>query len=148
MNYQKAPHHASYWSELAGFYAREWSHLGDLCRSMLRLFLQQLGITTPIVLSSDIPTTSGGTSRLAELCRAVGGDTYLSGEHAGRAYLEPSVLASAGIRLAFQEWRSPVYAQLYPQVGFVPDLSIVDLLFNEGPRARALLLDAGRVTFA
>jgi len=38
-----------------------------------------------------------------------------------------------------------VYAQLYPGAGFVPDLSIVDLLFNEGPRAREILLAAGSV---
>jgi hypothetical protein len=77
----------------------------------------------------------------------VGGDTYLSGRHALQAYLDPAVLAAAGIRLAFQEWQAPIYAQLYPGAGFVPDLAILDLLFNEGPRAREILLASGAVAY-
>ena len=46
---------------------------------------------------------------------------------------------------AFQEWQAPSYRQLYPSAGFVPDLAIVDLLFNEGPRAREILQASSRV---
>ena len=77
----------------------------------------------------------------------MGGDSYLSGRHALQAYLDPAVLAAAGIRLAFQEWQAPVYQQLYPAAGFVPDLAILDLLFNEGPRAKEILLASGAVTY-
>ena len=83
----------------------------------------------------------------AELCRLVGGDTYLSGAYAVDAYLDPSVLTAAGIRLAFQEWHAPVYPQLYPGAGFIPDLAIVDLLFNQGAAARELLLASGAVSY-
>jgi len=37
----------------------------------------------------------------------------------------------AGIRVLFQDFRHPVYAQAYP--GFEPNLSAVDLLLNCGP---------------
>jgi hypothetical protein len=147
MSYGKAPFFADHWPEIAAVYDREWTHLAALNRALLDVLLRQLEIHTPVVYSSELPTSGRNTERLAELCHAVGGDTYLSGRHALQAYLDPAVLAAAGIRLAFQEWQAPVYSQLYPSAGFVPDLAILDLLFNEGPRAREILLAAGAVSF-
>lgn len=147
LSYRKAPHFASLWPAISDIYARDWTHLAALNRAMLELFLEQLGIKTPLLYSSELVTTGQSTDRLAELCRLAGGDEYLSGAYAVNAYLDPAVLQAAGIRLAFQEWHAPTYSQLYPQAGFVPDLAIVDLLFNEGPGTGRLLLEAGGVTY-
>ncbi len=147
MSYRRAPFFEEYWPELCAVYDREWSHLADLNRAMLELFLRQLGIETPVRFSSEIPTEGEATERLAELCRAVGGETYLSGAYALDAYLDPAVLERNGIRLAFQEWSAPEYGQLYPGAGFIRDLAVVDLLFNAGPASRDLLLASGRVTY-
>lgn len=146
-SYRKAEYYPRYWPELEAVYAQEWTRLAELNRAMLELFLRQIGIPTRIAYSSQIPTTGESTERLAELCRAVGGDTYLSGAYAVQAYLDPEVLGAAGIRLAFQEWSAPEYRQLYPGAGFIPDLAIVDLLFNEGPRAREILDRSGGITY-
>jgi hypothetical protein len=147
ISYRRAPYFAQYWPALAAHYERPWTHLAALNRALLDLLLEQLQITTRVIASSDLSVQGRGTERLAELCRAVGGDTYLSGAYAVDAYLDPATLQAAGIRLAFQEWRAPVYRQLYPAAGFVPDLSIVDLLFNEGPHAREILEQSGGVSF-
>jgi hypothetical protein len=147
LSYRKAPYFDRYWPELSEVYNREWTHLAELNRAMLEIYLRQLGIDTRLLYSSDLPTQGEATVRIAELCRLAGGDTYLSGAYAVHAYLDPEVLRAAGIRLAFQEWKAPVYSQLYPKAGFVPDLAIIDLLFNEGPRAKELLLESGGVTY-
>lgn len=147
MNYRKAPFFEQYWPELSELYAQPWSHLAALNQAMIALFVRQLGIQTRLVNSSQIETTGASTDRLAELCRAVGGTEYLSGAYAVQAYLDPATLENAGIRLAFQEWSAPTYSQLYPAAGFVPDLAIVDLLFNEGPRSLEILLASGSVRY-
>jgi hypothetical protein len=147
MSYGKAPYFGDYWPEIAALYAQPWTHLGALNRAMLELFVRQLGITTPLRYSSELAVPGESTERLANLVRAVGGTEYLSGAYAVQAYLDPAVLAAAGIRLAFQEWHAPQYDQLYPKAGFQKDLAIVDLLFNTGPRALDLLLAAGSVTY-
>jgi hypothetical protein len=147
LHYHRAAYFERYWPELAALYDREWTQLAELNRAVLELFLWQLEIRTPIAFSRDLPTRGRSTQRLAELCHAVGGDTYLSGAYAVQAYLDSEVLAAARVRLAVQEWRAPTYRQLYPSAGFIPDLSIADLLFNEGPRAREILLQAGGVTY-
>jgi WbqC-like protein len=148
MSYRKAPYFERYWPEWAALYEREWTHLAMLNRAMLMLLLRHLELRTPVVFSSDLPAQDQATERLAALCRAVGGDSYLSGRYAVEAYLDPAVLEAAGIRLAFQEWQAPTYGQLYPAAGFVPDLAIVDLLFNTGPCAREILWSSGSTTWA
>ncbi len=147
MNYRKAPYFERYWPELNDLFQREWTHLAALNEAMMRLFMGQLGIETRLVNSRDIPTTGTSTDRLVELCRSVGGTEYLSGAYAVQAYLDPTAMEAAGIRLAFQEWTAPTYPQLYPSAGFIPDLGVVDLLFNAGPRALELLLAAGSVSY-
>lgn len=147
MSYRKAPYFAEYWPELSALYEREWTHLAQLNRAMLELYLKQLGVETRLLYSSELGTTTQSSERIAELCQLAGGDEYLSGAYAVHAYLDPEVLKAAGIRLAFQEWQAPTYAQLYPAAGFVPDLAIVDLLFNEGPRSKEIILGAGSVRY-
>ncbi len=146
-SYGKAPYFERYWPAFAAIYDREWPLLAPLNRAMLELYAEQLGIRTRIYYSSELPTQGQSTQRLAELCHAVGGDVYLSGAYAVQAYLDPGALRDAGIRLAFQEWQAPEYAQRYPKAGFVPDLAVVDLLFNEGPRSLEILLAAGGIRY-
>jgi hypothetical protein len=147
MSYRKAPYFEEYWPDLAAIYESPWERLGELNTAMLRLLQRQLGDDTPMHSSRALAVQGESTERLAALCHAVGGDEYLSGAYAVQAYLDPQVLKNAGIRLAFQEWQAPEYQQLYPGPGFVRDLAILDLIFNEGPNARDILLQSGSVTY-
>jgi len=136
--YRKAP----FFSEYAGFleetYSREWEWLNELNYHMLDGFLAALGCSTPIHRSSQMSVPGKATERLIQLIEQVGGDQYYSGAYALDAYLNAEQLASAGIELDLQEWRAPVYPQLYG--AFAPDLAIVDLLMNCGPDSLSILL--------
>lgn len=147
MSYRKAPHFERYWPGLDSLYRQSWTHLGELNTAMLKWYVEQLEIETRLCSSREMAVAGESTERLANLCRAVGGDEYLSGAYAVQAYLDPKVLQDAGIRLAFQEWSAPEYPQLYPGAGFIKDLAIVDLLFNEGPQAKDILLQSGSVVY-
>ena len=145
MNYAKAPFFEEHRAFLEELYARSWEHLAPLSWEILRYTLETLGIRTPIVRSSELNVPGGATERLIGLCEAVGGDTYLTGAYALDAYLDADALAAAGLKLAIQEWQCPKYRQLYPSQGFVPDLCIFDLLFNEGINALEVLMAGGQV---
>lgn len=67
-----------------------------------------------------------------ELCKLFLCDVYLSGTGA-RAYNDEELFAAAGVELRYQDFTCPEYHQLYPP--FIPNLSAIDLVFNEGPRA-------------
>ena len=79
------------------------------------------------------------SEKLLNLCQATGAKTYLSGI-SGRDYLDESIFTAAGIRIAYQDFRHPIYKQRSQP--FEPCLTAFDLLFNEGTeRARSILRD-------
>jgi len=145
-NYAKAPffaEHAPFFQECLH---RPWQRLADLNEAILRYVLAALGIHIEVVSSSRLNVPGSATQRLVDLCRAVGATGYLSGRYAADTYLEPDLFHRAGIELYLQEWHCPVYRQQFPKVPFIPDLSIVDLLFNEGPRSLEILRSGGSST--
>ena len=110
-------------------YAREWARLADLNLATLRYLAEALGIRPKLLLASSLPARQGRTERLVAICRALGADTYLSGAGA-RGYLDLGCFEEAGIGVDFQAFQCPSYPQRFGP--FVPDLSVVDLLFNCG----------------
>ncbi len=141
-SYRKAPFFEMHAGFLSQTYARDWTRLNDLNRSMLAYFVEALGIGTKIYYASDLEAPGKATERLANLIRAVQGDQYYCGAFALEAYLDAGVLEAAGIELVLQHWEAPRYAQLHG--GFVGDLAVVDLLMNRGPDALAVLREGAR----
>jgi WbqC-like protein len=105
--------------------------LAALNLRIVRLLAGLLGVRTPLVLASEVPgLPEGADERLIALCRHFGATDYLAGQ-GGAAYMDLRVYAAAGVRVAFQSFRHPVYRQAY--AGFEPNLSAIDLLLNCGP---------------
>jgi hypothetical protein len=138
-HYRKAKHFSDYAPDLRAVYEKKWEWLLDLNVELLRLVLRWLGIERETPLSSELGVSGKGTDFVLDLCRKAGADAYLSGMH-GRDYLDPAVFESAGIRLEFQEFAAREYPQCVPGA-FVPNLSIVDLVFNCGPDSRKVIVD-------
>jgi hypothetical protein len=104
----------------------------------IRLLASRLALdTTKLVRQSELGLSGTGTQLLAELCLAVGGDTYLSGDGAD-GYLEPDLFRSTGVALVYQEFTPPRYAQ--PVEGYVAGLSVIDALMSCGLQGTAELL--------
>lgn len=136
--YAKAPFYEMYSPFLKETYAREWDTLNAVNRYMLDGYIEHLGIDTKIHYASDLDVPGEATERLMNLIKAVGGDAYYSGAFALDAYLDRNAVEAAGIGMVLQEWQSPEYPQLHG--AYEPDLSIVDLLMNCGPRSLEVLM--------
>ena len=90
----------------------------------------------------DYQLVDGKTERLVEICRQAGATTYLSGP-AARSYIEPEIFQAAGVELVYFDYDGyPEYPQLFPP--FDHFVSILDLLFNEGPHAARFMLSFNR----
>jgi hypothetical protein len=143
VNYRGAPFfevHRPFFEEV---YTREWTRLIDLNLATLGYLVTALGIHTKLILASSLglPGHAGATEHLVAICQALGADAYLSGV-GGTGYLAPARFEEAGIRLCFQAFGCPSYPQRFR--AFVPNLSVVDLLFNCGERSLQVLRE-GRV---
>jgi hypothetical protein len=138
--YSKAPYFKEYAPELQKIYEKEWDRLNAVNYEMLKLFLSFLDIKTKLVRSSELDIPGMATERLIHMCKKLGADAYLSGAYAQEAYLDGEAFTKEGIRLDILEWQAPAYDQLFMVNGFIPDLSIVDLLFNEGDRSLDIIM--------
>ena len=103
-----------------------------------RLFIDgicaELGITTPISMSSDYGIGGDGSARVLSLCLELGAARYLSGPRA-RAYLDEDAFAAAGVEVEYVDYTGyPEYPQPHPP--FDHNVTILDLLFCTGPDAQ------------
>jgi len=138
LNYAKAPHFRRYVDFFEDTYAREWHSLVELNESMLRWFLATLGIATPMRSAAEWSFQGTKSELVLDMCRQAGATTYIFGAM-GRGYADIAAFERAGVHVLFQDYRHPTYPQLHGE--FVPNLSIVDLLFNCGERSLDILMD-------
>ena len=138
--YSKTPFFKQHYPFFEGIYTIKWEKLVDLNIYIIKYLLAQLGIETPLYYESEIGTTSQATERIIEICKKVKADIYLSGL-GGKNYLKEEQFLQAGIKLEYQNFIHPVYHQQYMQGenSFLPYMSIIDLLFNEGPESISIL---------
>ena len=139
-NYQKAPHFKEHESFFRGVYEKSWGRLNDLNYEIFFYLVKALGIKTKIIRSSDLPLQGEATGRLVGICKELGARAYLTVAYATQVYLDPDLFQREGIELVTQEFKCPQYPQLFPGAGFIPELSLIDLLFNAGPKSLETLM--------
>jgi WbqC-like protein family len=134
--YAKAPYFADHVSFIESIYAARFEKLIELDQTIMDYVLRQLKINTQIQLLSELGIQSTGNQMLVEICQRLGASTYAA-QQAAAKYLDPILFDQAGIKLQFFKSPAPVYPQLWG--AFISNLSILDLLFNCGPRSHAIL---------
>lgn len=141
--YRKANYFRDYEEVFRQIYSEKHKKLESLNVKIIETICHILGIETKIVLSSglDLKDSSlGKTERVVNLCKEVG-ITYLYDAEGAKEFIDTSLLDKENIQVEFQNYKHPVYSQLFGE--FTPYLSVIDLLFNEGKRALAIIR-AGR----
>lgn len=129
-NYVKAPYFQEYMSLFESVYQREWRKIADLNETLIRLICEILSIkSVKVIRASELDVSGKSTELLINICKAVGADTYLSG-FGGKKYMDEKLFEKNGIKLKYYEVQHPIYKQLWAD--FIPNLSVIDLLFNEG----------------
>ncbi len=85
---------------------------------------QETGVTRPV-------GNQKGTEWTIALCQAVGATEYIYGGTAREGYMDLSVYQKSSIHTVEQNWRCPIYPQLFTgTAGFEANLSIIDLVMN------------------
>jgi hypothetical protein len=144
MAYARAPYLNEYLPPIEAILAKRHAFLTELNTELLVLFMRLLDLERPVVFASDLDPAGAKSLLLLDLCAKLGADRFVFGA-LGREYADLTAFEAAGVTPYFQAYRHPEYRQRHGP--FVPYLSIVDLLFNEGPRSRDIVL-AGNATRA
>lgn len=135
-NYRRAKYFKKYSGFFEEIYKRDWDNFSDLTIEIIKYLIKELGIDIKIVVCSKIGVRGKATEYTIDLCKKLKADTYISGIH-GKDYLDENLFRKENIRLIYQEFVHPVYKQLFR--GFIPSLSIIDLLFNYGVQSLDIL---------
>jgi len=110
----------------------------SLNMKVINLLKNAFGIKTKIVSASELglkpesynpEDKSDASEDLANICKKLNADIYLSGE-GGKNYLNLEKFYEKEIEVQFQNYIHPVYEQKYP--GFLPNMSAIDALFCLG----------------
>lgn len=136
--YSKAPFFDRYADFLEATYARTWNTLVELNEYLLRWLIEQLGLRIPLERASTMNLEGTGSARVLDMCLKAGADAYVFGEH-GRSYADLDSFIDAGVEVYFQSFNHPVYAQVQGDP-FVPNLSVIDLLFNHGESSMDIIM--------
>jgi hypothetical protein len=135
-SYAKTRFFKDFFPAFSGIVEREDDSLLQLDLSLIQWVCDALGIQTKTVLSSDLNVEGTGQQRLIDIINSLGGDAFYEGT-AGRDYIDTKKFKDAGIDVIYQDYKHPVYEQLYG--GFISHLSVIDLLFNHGQEGQKIL---------
>lgn len=136
-NYKKAPFFSQYCDFFEDMYAKKWDTLVDLLTYSNQFFIKELNIETDFIKLSDLNIKSKKQDLIIDLCKERGSNNFIFGSQ-GRDYVEKEKFDNERIEICFQNYEHPTYRQQWGE--FTPYLSVVDLLFNEGPEKSIQLI--------
>jgi len=140
--YGKAPFFSRYKEVLQDIYDKEWSSISKLNIELIFTIRDLFGINTKLLVASDLGLDNkgkGGTEVNFNICVYLGASVYLSGKF-GRDYLDETPFLDKTIVVKYQDFHHPVYNQMLSP--FIPNMSSMDLLFNEGDQALNIIREA------
>ena len=134
--YGHAPYYREYLPLFERIFSDAYEKISDMNRDIILCAARALSIRARILRLSDTDVRGTGSELLVRLCSSLGADRFLAFSPA-RKFLDEGLFSSEGIELLFLDPPEIVYPQLWG--GFVPNLSVLDLLMNCGPKSRDIL---------
>ncbi|WP_160724017.1 WbqC family protein [Bacillus sp. USDA818B3_A] len=136
-SYARAPFWKQYQQLFLPIYENSSKKLADFNLQLIEVIRTVLEIKTPIIRSSELEGIPGQKGeKIVNICKALNATVYLSGTGA-KTYNDEKEFEKNQIRLVYQEFVPPVYPQLWGE--FIPNLSVIDLLFNCGPKSKEFI---------
>lgn len=121
---------------------RPWLRLVDVDLAIIEWLATELGISPQFHRSSLLNVGGDRNHRLINFCRYFGASRYISG-NAAREYIDLRLFTAAGIELIWHDYSHPTYPQQHN--GFIPYLSVLDLLLNVGINSLEVLSRSSRM---
>lgn len=144
-SYGRAPFAESTLDELAAVTTEgaTTGRLVDLNCALIDWIAARLDISTPMVRATALKTGGQRGEHVALICEELAAEQYLSPAGAESYLLEDrQAFDDRGIGVWLHMYEHPVYAQRFEP--FMPYASALDLIFNEGPNAPAIMRSGRR----
>ena len=147
LNYGKSEYFNKYFPGVEKILSKEWYKLNELNLAFIKFLADSFNIKYKLKLASEMPErrdldTLKKVERLIKICKISKADIFYEAA-GGKGYLENEIknFEAEGIKLIFQNMEIIPYRQLHGE--FIPCLSALDLLMNEGENGREIIIKSG-----
>lgn len=134
-NYSKANHFKDYRGIFENLYLTcNEEYLSKINYKFIVAINEALGIKTKIRFSEEFTLQGDKTEKLLNICKECNANTYISGPSA-KNYFDQELAKKYNIKIEWMDYGNyPQYDQLY--LPFTHEVSVLDLIFNEGVNAK------------
>ena len=137
-NYARAPYFGEIKDFIESIFEKKFQYLVDLNTEIIKFVMNELEIKSKIVFSSELEISKKGSDRVLDICKAVDADHYITGTFWAESNLRVEEFKKSNIDVEFQKFQHPTYKQIHGE--FIPEMSIIYLLFNEGRKEAKKIL--------
>ena len=137
-NYARAPYFDEIKDFIESIFEKKFQYLVNLNTEIIKFIMNELEIKSKIVFSSELEISKKGSDRVLDICKAVGADHYITGTFWAESNLRVEEFKKSNIDVEFQKFQHPIYKQIHGE--FIPEMSIIDLLFNKGRKEAKKIL--------
>jgi hypothetical protein len=142
LNYSSAPFFNDFFPKIELLLSQEWRLLVDYNIAVIKECVEYLNIETPMIKASALSISGIATELILDICQKTNSDSYLHGKHA-RDYVDFSLLENAGITNQIQDYSARTYRQV--SGSFIPNLSVLDIIFNCGPNSLNVIMEGQKI---
>ena len=133
LSYKKSPYYNSYSKNIFDIIISNDKSLMELNINFIKYFCDVLGIKTKITNSLDLNLKNKKEDLIKEICEIKKCDEYISTIGAKEYLGDKAFFDNSSIKIKYFSIDSFSYNQIGDK--FIEKLSIIDLIFNEGPNA-------------
>lgn len=139
-NYAKAPYFKDYEADFEAFYSSlNTENLSEINLLFIKKINSILDIKSEIIDSKSLKLSGDKNDRLIDAVKKLNGTHYISGP-AAKNYIDIDKFHTESISIEWMNYSGyPLYSQLFGP--FTHEVTILDLIFNEGPNAKLYLKD-------
>jgi hypothetical protein len=134
--YGRAPYLSDHRGLLEIAFSKDQDRILDLNLFVIDYLVRCLRLETPIVRMSALGLSGQGTELILAICQALGATRFLV-QASALKYYDAARFAEVGIQMQVHRKPDWVYPQLWGD--FIANLSILDLIFNCGPKSAEIL---------
>lgn len=135
-NYARTPYFADFGPDILDLLGEGFDRLGEFSIALIDHLRDALDIDTQLIFASELDLDGEDDARIYAIAGAVGAsELVLPPGAADDHFAQIDQVERARVQF---DYTHPVYNQRRPG-DFVPYLSVLDLIFNEGPRAQEIM---------
>tara|TARA_B110000008_G_C16877063_1_gene527279 strand:- start:271 stop:966 length:696 start_codon:yes stop_codon:yes gene_type:complete len=135
--YNKSPYFLNYYENICNILESKLNYLSKINIELIKFFTKELNIKINFDYSSNYSLNLNKEKLIFKICKLNKCDQYLTTIGSENYLKGYSVIPNTNIKISYFKYDDIKYLQLNDD--FIPKLSILDLLFNEGENSLKIL---------